>query len=61
MINLLYEHWTDKQKRFTDKEVLCLEKCNDNFRGIRGMRYVSNDNLVAKKETEESLIEINVT
>ena len=61
MMNLLYEHWTDKQKKFTYKEVLCFEERNDNFRGIRGMRNLSNNNLVANKETEESLIEIYAT
>ena len=60
MMNLLYEHWTDKQKKFTYKGNLCLEERNDNFRRIRGMRYLSN-NLVANKETGESLIEIYIT
>ena len=31
------------------------------IRGIREMRYLSNNNLVANKETGESLIEIYVT
>ena len=61
MMNFLYEHWTDKQKKLTFKEVLGLEERNDNFKGIRGTRYPSNNNLVANKETEESLIEIYVT
>ena len=63
MMNLIYEPWTGKQKKkkFTYEEVLCFEERNNNFRGIRGMRYLSNDNLVANKETGESLIEINVT
>ena len=39
-------------------EVLCLEERNDNFWGIRGMRYLSNNNLVANNETGENLIEI---
>ena len=61
-MNLLYKHWTDKQKKiFTYKKVLCLEERNDNFRGIRGMRNLSNNNLVANKETGESITEIYVT
>ena len=43
---------------FTYMEVLCLEERNDNFWGIRGMRYLSNNNLVANNETGENLIEI---
>ena len=46
---------------FTYIEVLCLEEHNDNFWGIRGMRYLSNNNLVANKGTGKSLIEIYVT
>ena len=61
-MNLLYKHWKDKQKKiFTYKKVLCLEERNDNFRGIRGMRNLSNNNLVANKETGESITEIYVT
>ena len=59
---MIWEVWTWQAKKiFTYKEVLCLEECNDNFRGIRGMRNLSNNNLVANKETEESLIEIYAT
>ena len=61
MMNLLYKHWTGKQKNFTYKTVLCLEEHSDNFRGTKGMRNLSNNNLVANKETGESLIEIYVT
>ena len=56
-----YEHWTDKQKWFYIYGVLCLEECNDNFWRIRGMRYLSNNNLIANKETGEHLIEIYMT
>ena len=38
-------------------EVLCLEEWNE----LRGMRYLSNNNLIANKETGESLKEIYVT
>ena len=41
---------------FIYMEVLCLEEHNDNFWGIRGMRYLSNNNLVANNETGENLI-----
>ena len=62
MINLLYyKHWTDKQKYIiTYKEVLCLKECNYNFWGIWGIGYPGNNNLVAIKETGESLIKIYV-
>ena len=36
---------------FMYKEVLCLEECNDIFRGIRGMRNLSKNNLATNKET----------
>ena len=42
-------------------EVLCLEERDDNFWGIRAMKYLSNNNLAANKETGEILIEIYVT
>ena len=42
-------------------EDLCLEEHNDNFWGIRAMRYLSNKNRVANEETGESLIETYVT
>ena len=53
------------KKIFTYQEVLCLELiisiCNDNFRGIRGMRNLSNNSLVTNKEPGESITEIYVT
>ena len=61
MTDLLYEHWTHKQ----NKKKLLTRKFyawkNAMIRGIREMRYLSNNNLVANKETGESLIEIYVT
>ena len=49
------------KKVFTHMEVLCLEERDDNFWGIRAMKYLSNNNLAANKETGEILIEIYVT
>ena len=60
MMNLLYKRWTDKQKN-RYKEVLCLQERNDNFRGIRGMGNLIDNNIVANKENGECLIEIYVT
>ena len=40
----------------TYMEVLYLEERNDNFWDIRGMRYLSNNNLIAYKETGKNLI-----
>ena len=38
----------------TYMEVLCLEERNDSFWDIRGMRYLSNNNFIAYKETEKN-------
>ena len=46
---------------FTYMEVLCLEERNDNFWGIRRMRYLRNNNLVANKETGENLCYIRLS
>ena len=45
----------------TYMEVLCLEERNDNFWDIRGMRYLSNNNLIVYKETGKNLIKIYVS
>ena len=59
-MNLFYKRWTDKSKKCVLGS-LYLEECNDNFREIRGMRNLSNNNVVVNKETGETLIEIYVT
>ena len=38
-----------------------LEEPDDYFLGIRGIRYLSNDNIAANEKTGERLIEIYVT
>ena len=53
------EHTNKKKKKLLTRKFYAWK--NAMIRGIREMRYLSNNNLVANKETGESLIEIYVT